>query len=538
MPQIIDVPGQGQIEFPDSMDDAAIVAAIRGMTQPPKQAAAPQQSDENWFSRAAKTAGNVAAGAVRGAGSIGATALVPYDIVKDALAGKGLSLESNRQRRADIDYGLAAMGADPESLSYKGGKIAGEIAGTAGVPGVLGKGAQAVGAAPAIVNALRGAGTVGSLPARVASGAAAGGVAAGMVNPEDAAMGAAVGGALPAAGALAKGAVGLGRQFVGATTGVGNEALAQAFRAGKQGGATAQALRENMRGGAGMDDVLNAAKQNLDIMGQQKQAAYRAGMANVKADKSILDFADVDKAIGDALNVATFRGQVKNPEAAAAIQKISDQVNQWKQLNPAEFHTPEGLDALKQSISGVLEGLPYEQKTARLAAGKIYDAVKGTINKQAPEYSKVMKDYSEASDLINDIQKSLIGGNKATAESSMRKLQSLMRNNVNTSYGYRTELARELEQAGGQQIMPALAGQALQEWTPRGIQRAVSGGSTAGLALTGNVPAAAGMAALSSPRLMGELSYGAGRAAGAIPQSVIDALRSGTQRAAPVVVAQ
>lgn len=390
MPQIIEVPGQGQIEFPDSMDDAAIVAAIKGMSQP-------QQPQGNWQQQVRQGLGNFAAGAVRGAGSIGSTILAPYDIAKDALAGKGLSLESNRQRRADIEYGLQALGADPESLLYKGGKIAGEIAGTAGVPGVLAKGAGAVGATPAIVNALRSGGFAAqTIPGKIAAGAVTSGAAAGLANPEEAGMGALIGGALPSAVSALRGGANLAGKFLGGTTGVGDEALSQAYRAGKEGGQAGKAFSKAMRGQSSMDDVLAAAKQNLDVMGQQKQAAYRSGMANIKADKTVLDFADIDNALNDALSVATFKGQVKNPEAVQAIQKLQGQINQWKQLDPAQFHTPEGMDALKQSISGVLESLPFEQKTARLAAGKVYDAVRGTINKQAPEYAKVMKDYSEA----------------------------------------------------------------------------------------------------------------------------------------------
>ena len=98
--------------------------------------------------------GNLLAGLVRGAGSIGSTIIAPYDMAKDAIAGKGLSLESNRQRRADIDAGLQSMGAEPDSVLYQGGKLAGEIAGTAGAPGIVAKGAQAVGAAPTIANAI------------------------------------------------------------------------------------------------------------------------------------------------------------------------------------------------------------------------------------------------------------------------------------------------------------------------------------------------------------------------------------------------
>lgn len=149
------------------------------------------------------------AGALRGAGSIGATLLSPLDIAKDAIAGKGLSLESNRQRRAAMDSGLREMGADTESLAYGAGKLGGEIAGTAGIGGVLAGGVRAVSQAPraaALANALASSGMkagtapgVGNMLTRMAGGGVAGGAMAGMVNPEDAGSGAAIGSALPPA---------------------------------------------------------------------------------------------------------------------------------------------------------------------------------------------------------------------------------------------------------------------------------------------------------------------------------------------------
>jgi hypothetical protein len=167
--------------------------------------------------------GNLLAGGVRGAGSIGATILAPYDMAVDALNGKGLSLESNRQRRADMDSGLQQMGAEPESGLYQTGKLAGEIAGTAGAGGVLANGARAVGAAPSVVQGLASgglnvAGATGlpGLLIRGATGAAVGGTAAGMVNPEDAGLGAMVGGAIPVgAKTLATGARAAGSALTG-----------------------------------------------------------------------------------------------------------------------------------------------------------------------------------------------------------------------------------------------------------------------------------------------------------------------------------
>lgn len=443
---------------------------------------------------------------------------------------------------------------DQYPLTVGGGRLGGEIISTLPVGGVLAKGAgmaaKGVGAskyAAPLVEALRTGGMSAgaqtgakALATRIAGGAATGGAAGALSTGdlEGAETGAMVGGALPLAGKLVQGAGSLAKKAIGGTTGVGEEALTQAFQAGKSGGQAAKDFTGGMRGTSNMDDVLQMAKQNLDAMGQQKQAAYRQGMAGVKADKTVLDLTNVDKAVNDAVGMATFKGQVKNEKAAQALSQIKGEVDNWKALDPAEFHTPEGLDALKQKIGGILEEIPYEQKTARSAAGKVYDSLRGEISKQAPEYSKVMKDYSEASETIKQIEKALSLNPKASIDTSMRKLQSLMRNNVNTNYGQRTQLADALRQAGGQDFMPSLAGQALSSAMPRGIQSALSGTGGAGLALTGNIPAAAGLAAVSSPRLMGEAFYGAGKATGAINPAIIEALRNAGYKTAPIAMNQ
>lgn len=208
-------------------DDArALAAEIRRMRS---AAPEPTAKETTIGEDIAQGAGNLVAGAVRGAGSIGATILAPYDMAKDALAGKGLSLESNRQRRADMDAGLQSMGAQPDSLLYKGGKLAGEIAGTAGTGGVLAKGAQAVGAAPSVVNALASSGFNLGRPAaatiggkvvdaaiRIGTGATVGATSAGAVNPSDAGTGAIIGGALPTVfGAIGKAGQKIGQSIRG-----------------------------------------------------------------------------------------------------------------------------------------------------------------------------------------------------------------------------------------------------------------------------------------------------------------------------------
>ena len=301
------------------------------------------------------------------------------------------------------------------------------------------------------------------------------------------------------------------KQALGLTTGVGGEAVGQAYKAGLAGGEAGEALKANMRGNVEQTAVLDAAKENLAELGRQRQQAYRANMQNIKGDKSILDFTGIDKALSDAQSKVVFKGKIKNEAAAQKLAEVEAKVADWKSLNPADFHTPEGLDALKQSIGETLESIPFEFTQQRLVVGEVYNAVKNEINKQAPTYAKTMKAYSDASEQIKEIEKALSLGKKASVDTAMRKLQSLMRNNVNTNYGQRMRLAQELEQAGGRQLMPSLAGQTLNQLAPRGIQGATSIPTSLGAFSLGGLPLTLGYGAISSPRIVGEAAYGAGR---------------------------
>ena len=319
--------------------------------------------------------------------------------------------------------------------------------------------------------------------------------------------------ALAAKGATTavKGAGSVAEKVLGVTTGVGTEPISQAFKAGVEGGQRGQQFTQNMRGTADMMEVLDIAKQNLDQIRLDRSNTYKANMANIKGDKTVLDFAGIDKALGEAFDKVSFKGQIKNQEAANKLSEAKSIIDEWKQLDPAEYHTPEGIDALKQSVGQILEGLQPRTTSDTVVKG-VYNSIKNEINKQAPTYAKTMKSYSDSTELIREIERALSLGDKASADTAMRKLQSLMRNNVNTNYGQRLKLAQQLEAQGGQQMMPSLAGQAMADWTPRGIQRATAPIGGIGLFSLGGAPAVVGGAAVSSPRMVGEAAYGAGRA--------------------------
>lgn len=478
-----------------------------------------------------QAAGNAGAGLVRGAGSIGETLLAPIDAAANAV-GINNSFIGRNDRRESMDQVMQGTGVDTESIGFQGSKLASEIAGTAGAGGLFGKALTK--AAPTLIAnsprlaqlmeatrtggfslgtpaATTLAGKATDLGLRTAGGTISGYAMAGMVNPDDANTGALIGGALPGGVKLAKGVgsvlnnatSGTVKHTLGMATGTGGESVATAYNAGKQG---ATIFKDNMRGNVPMTDVLDSAKQALTQMRLDRSAKYKSGMAGVSSDKTVIDFAPIDQAVSSLKSMGNYKGQIINKNASGVVDEISGLVDNWKGLNPAEYHTPEGLDALKQAISDIRDTTQFGT-AGRKAADTAYNAVKAEITNQAPTYAKVMKDYSVASETLSEVERALSLGNKAAADTSMRKLQSLMRNNVNTNFGNRLDLAKTLERNGAD-ILPAVAGQSMSSWTPRGLSGlAATGAGAAGL-MTNPLTLAALPA--TSPRLIGEAAYGIG----------------------------
>lgn len=376
-----------------------------------------------------------------------------------------------------------------------------------------------------------------TIPGAIAQGVGVGagyGAGTGVTNQDslpqfaqDIGEGAALGGALPAAlpalGAVTRGAGKAGAHLLGLTTGVGAKPIQGAFQAGLQGGDNSAAFLANLRGDTPWSDVVDQAKGALNKMRADRNSEYRSGMVDISSDPTVLSFDPVTKALSEASSVKTFKGQDLAKSTADVRQQIQETVDHWQSLDPAEYHTPEGFDALKQQLGDIKDNTPFGTPQ-RVVATKAYNAVRQTIADQAPAYNKVMSQYSEASDAIDNIQKELSLGPKGNPGTAMRKLQSVMRDNVNTSYGNRATYADALQDAGATTLMPSLAGQTLSSALPRGIGRYVGSGElgsavmAAGMGHPGALLSAGPVLAASSPRLIGEIAHGLGRGASALPR--------------------
>lgn len=342
--------------------------------------------------------------------------------------------------------------------------------------------------------------------------AASGAIKAGeMLDPLTAA-----GGALRGAGKVAGGAIQL-------PSGVGAPALTEAVQSGVDGGRRGDDFRRGMRTPAATaDEAVGMAKSQVQQMRDQARSSYKQKMAEVGKSTEVIDFTNIDNSLQDALKRTEFNGQVTSPGAREKLQQVIAQVDEWKKLDPATFHTAEGIDALKQMVGEIREGLQYGTN-ARHQLDGVYNSIKAEIVDQAPIYSDAMKGYSDSMELIKEFEKTLSTGRNASSDTTLRKLQSTMRDGVQANYGARANLAAEGAKYGPD-FRPLVAGQSMSSWAPTGAARmgGVMGGqgALAGYGLAMGNPALAAAAipgiAMSSPRLMGEAAHLAGRVAGPV----------------------
>ena len=327
-----------------------------------------------------------------------------------------------------------------------------------------------------------------------------------------------VGKAVNALGSLGGGVL---QTAAGFATGRGKEAFKDAYTAGKEG---SLGFVESMRGKVPVEQVLDDAKRGLTNIQNDMSAAYAAAKTGWAADTTPLDFAKVDAAFNKLEASTQHMGKsLIGKDEANKIAEVRSVLDEWR-ADPSA-HTALGFDALKRRIDAVYPDSPKQTQAQRVISGT-RNAVKDAIQTQVPEYASAMKGYEEGIGMIREIEKGLSLGDKASKTAALQKLQSLVKNKPFDRY--RQELIAKLEAEGGVSLAPSIAGQSLSEIMPSGLGK-LGLGLGAGAAMLGS-PKAALALPFTSPRLMGEAFYGAGRAAGGINAL---AGKTGTSRITP-----
>lgn len=298
-----------------------------------------------------------------------------------------------------------------------------------------------------------------------------------------------------------------GRQAVehilGVTTGAGSTPMQMAYQAGRTNN---PALREHMRGQRPLTEVVDMADNAVGQLTRERGAAYRQGQQALQQNPGPVNFQpvrDAHRVAGDDIH---FQGIVKDAGAADVHNRLGTLINDFMALPPQQ-RTAEALDALKQAL-GEVRQQTQPGTLARRTADQVYHSARNEISNQVPSYRDTMRGYADATENLREIRGTLSLGEKAMTDTTLRKLQSTMRNNVNTNYGHRQTLVDQL--ARHEPDLPyALAGQALNSVTPRGL--AVGGAGIHALYGMASNPWQLMALPAASPRAMGEVLHGMGQ---------------------------
>jgi len=322
---------------------------------------------------------------------------------------------------------------------------------------------------------------------------------------KQAGIGAAGGGVVPAAGWLLNKTGGGASQLLGATSGVGAGPVKEAFK-------DSPGFVQNMRGAVPESDVVESARTAASQLRNDMYDRYAHAKGGWAADETPLAFKPIVQAEDAAASKFGFQG-VPQPGVADVQGKVRSIIADWQERGAQDpkFFTVEGMDALKRHLQDVVPE-NVANRTGRAYVTEVVNGVKKSIVEQAPKYKGAMEDYWNSSKELDEIARNLSLGDKATVDTALRKLQTVTRPHA----GQRSTSARRLDEAGAG-LAPALSGQAMNAWTPQGMQRL--GGVLAGIQNPALLPAF-------SPRMVGEMSRYAGKATNSpATQTLLDVLR-------------
>lgn len=320
-------------------------------------------------------------------------------------------------------------------------------------------------------------------------------------------------------------------EILGFPSGTGGAPIREAAGAGFERGVTgaptprSEAFTEAMREPELVgDDLVTKAREAVGNLRQQGSDTYTKLMTQFGKNPTPLDI----QVVRDRMTKIKPRSydtwsSRKGPRPAEhlAWEQMNNFVEDYaaKAAKDPNLLMPLEMDQFKQDIYDVGSkiGGAYDRDASRIA-GNAYNAVRQELVRHDPIYAEAMRAYEKTAREVQQLETTfglaVARGKQPNIESVTRKLQAAIgRNNATVSYGQRAGQAERLNELDPEgTIIPTLAGTSLSSWKPRGLNAAVTLG--AGIPAAFANPLALLAAPAFMPRVVGEATYGAGRAAG------------------------
>lgn len=302
------------------------------------------------------------------------------------------------------------------------------------------------------------------------------------------------------------------RPTLGRLSGVGTGAINESIK-------TSVMYRKALRGKITATEIVDNAKNALQKLVARRSANYRASLAKISEHSDDIDMAPIRKKLKGLMeeyNVSVRAGKeglkidtsrvAMGKKGRKDIKELIEGVSGWGSKKGDA--TPIGLDTLKRQ----LDDFYSDSSQARAFVKSLTESVKKTASDAVPEYKRMLKDYSEATTLIKDIESGLMLRKKGMsgriiADQTLRRLLSSMRDN----FALRKELVEVLGNSTATDLSGQIAGYTMRSPVPVGL-------AGTGTMLAGQVgyaminPKFWPVLAASSPRVQGEFLSQFGKA--------------------------
>ena len=304
---------------------------------------------------------------------------------------------------------------------------------------------------------------------------------------------------------------------LGLLSGAEPKALQIAAQSGNAGGDAATLFRAATRGHDSGEGLVSDAKGALNAIAEQRRTNYLNGIAGTASSSATVDTSPIRQTLSDlrdSLYAKPLNAGGDNASNFAPLQKgsnadlktldtIDNLLSQWE-AHP-EGRTPLGMDALKQRLNELQptfadSGAGNQRRLVTAAQ----DAIRNQITAVEPTYAKAMTDYATSKASSDAITQSLSLGPRASVDTAFSKLLSSTRGDK----ANRAANVAALE-AYSPNLTARIAGQSLNDWTPKGgVAKVVA-------ALLGGGgyfnPTQLALLPFTSPRFNAELAHAAGR---------------------------
>lgn len=294
----------------------------------------------------------------------------------------------------------------------------------------------------------------------------------------------------------------------GKLTGVGHDVVKQTFQAGLR---NSKAWKTGFKNVEDADVLVREARGNIrDLANISKEKYLREAKKMIKANPPA-NWKPIARKLQDSVkstmdDVLGEYSTLTNPAEIEKLGLISDVV--LERLRDPRTHNAGGFDHLKRTLNSIKiseKGMP----TAFRIRAALANSVKREIANVWEPYGKMMDEYSSYKDLHRELGAAFGGPKHESMDLTLRKLQSAMRNQVNTGMGNKRKLLSEIDPT--ESMADKISGQAMQEIMPRGMMGATGPALSVGAGVFGGPATGIGLGMLESPRAVGRATFMAGQ---------------------------